>query len=172
MAQEDDPKNLPRDGSQISTELDNKAAYFKKESYLAVKGQYDLMDDIRATLWANLENKQAILTGCLWRSVWTRTSGGIIPKFNLDKEGFGHAFAIVGWKEIAGEIYLIAQLSNGTDIGDKGYFYFPRSIVNKEFSYGCYVFNDMPAFEVKNRGWSWGRRAFEIVKNYLAEILM
>src|SRR3990167_5991989 len=96
--------------------------------YTFVKGQYDLFDNIRATIWANKEKKQGVITGCLWRSIWTRANDGIIPKFDLDKEGFGHAFVIAGWKEINGETYLIAQLSNGIEVGDKGYFYFPRNV--------------------------------------------
>src|SRR3990167_8559503 len=83
LAKEDDPGNLPRDGSQISTQLDDLASYFKKESFLAVKGQYDLFDDIRITIWANREKKQGVITGCLWRNNWTYANEGIIPKFNL-----------------------------------------------------------------------------------------
>lgn len=111
-------------------ELKNKAAIHKKQNYFSVEGPYDLFDDIRASLWGYRLELRSIMTGVLWRPEWTHTfssdafNNGIIPTNELPKNGFGHAFKICGWKQIINEPYLIAQLSNGENIGDKGFFYF------------------------------------------------
>jgi len=129
------------------------AVYHKKQSYFKVDSG-NVFDDIRLALYANREEKWAVITGVLWRTSWLYAPSGIIPKLILDNSGFGHAFIITGWKEIAGEPYLVAQLSNGTDIGDKGKFYFPRQVVNREFTYGAYTFKDISSEEAKKRGWN------------------
>ena len=144
----------------------NLAKRHKKASYLSISGNYDVFDNFRIMLFFFKNELRSSFTGAAWKSIWTTSSGGIIPKFDLDKGQFGHAFKIYGWKEIAGETYLIAQLSNGQDIGDKGLFYFPRDIVNKDFSFGAYTFSDMPAEEVKQKGWNWRIKLGEMLKDY------
>lgn len=131
----------------------------------------DVFDQIRLVLWINRFEKRSILTGAMWHNSWTYTSGGIIPKLYLDKGSFGHAFKIFGWKEIEKEPYLIAQLSNGSNVGDKGVCYFPRNVVNKEFTYGNYTFSDMPPEEAKKLGWSFWVKLSESFKKYFNEIL-
>lgn len=108
----------------------------------------DTFDKIRATLWQNRGEERSVLAGCTWRQEWTRAPGGLIPR-SYGNGGFGHAFKIFGWKKIDGETYLVAQLSNGSEIGDGGIFYFPRSVVNKEFTYGLFTFKDMPREEAE-----------------------
>ena len=138
----------------------------KKASYLSVSGSYDVFDNFRINLYAFRDDLKSAYTGAMWKGIWTSSSGGIIPKFDLDKGQFGHAFKIYGWKEIAGEQYLIAQLSNGQNIGDKGIFYFPRGVVNEAFSFGAYTFSDMPAEAVKKIGWNWRIKLGEMFKDY------
>ena len=130
-------------------ELRDKAAVHKKQAYFSVEGPYDLFSTIMASLWKFRLELRSVFTGALWRPEWTRAPGGRIPNEELPKKGFGHAFKICGWKQIHGEPHLIAQLSNGEDQGDKGFFYFPRSIVVKEFTYGCFMFADLPKEETK-----------------------
>lgn len=130
------------------------AKKYKKASYLKIDGPYDVFDNIRATLYLMRTERRSSFTGALWKYVWTTAPNGFIPKFDLNKGEFGHSFKIFDWKEVEGELYLTAQLSNGTDTGDKGIFYFPRNVVNKEFTYGSYTFSDIPIGEVKKRGWS------------------
>ena len=139
----------------------------KKQSYLKVDGPYDLFDNFRASIWAMRKEKRSIITGVLWRSVWSGVPNGIIPKFITEKQGFGHAFKVFGWKEINGESYLVAQLSNGVDFGDNGIFYFPRIVVNREFTYGAYTFSDMPAEEAKQKGWTLWQRLIHYFRSYL-----
>lgn len=122
---------------------DSIALYHKKETYFAVNGKHDVFDNIRIALWQHRAGKSTIVTGALWRTEWLYASGGIIPKQYGD-EGFGHAFKIYGQKVIKGEIYLKAQLSQGTGFGDNGIFYLPRKVVNAEIGrYGIYMFKDI-----------------------------
>lgn len=122
----------------------SEALKYAKETYFKVTGRYDTFDNIRAALWQFRKEKRTLVVGALWRPEWTTAYKGIVPKVYSDG-GFGHAFKIFGQKLIEDEIYLMAQLSNGTDIGDNGIFYFPRAVVNKEFApYGQFMFKDMP----------------------------
>lgn len=130
-------------------EIDKEAAIQRKSSYYKVSGRYDTFDDYRCTMWANIGEKRAILTGAVFKDEWIQAGRGIIPKKYSDEGGFAHAFIIVGSKEIEGELYLIAQLSNGSDIGDKGFFYFPREVVNREFTFGGYTFKDIDSNNIK-----------------------
>ena len=128
--------------------LDAYAREHKQQSYFEVKqGEYlDLFDALRAALWQ--EKDTAIVTGAMWRDEWTSAENGIIPEV-YGNGGYGHAFCLIGQKILNGEPYLIAQLSNGTDIGDNGRFYFSRAVVNKELKYGSFMFVDMPKEEAK-----------------------
>lgn len=116
----------------------------RKNSFFNVDGPYDTFDNMRMTLWKDKEDRKSILTGAGWRDSWTKAKGGIIPKEPIKETLFGHAFKIFGQKKIDGEMHLIAQLSNGVDIGDEGIFYFPREVVNREFTFGAFTFSDMP----------------------------
>lgn len=122
---------------------DDIALFHKKETYFKVTGKYDVFDNIRAALWQHREGKSSIVTGALWRTDWLSAPGGIIPE-NYGDDGFGHAFKFYGQKIIKGQIYLKAQLSQGTCYGDNGIFYFPRKVVNTEVGrYGIYMFKDI-----------------------------
>ena len=132
----------------------------KKKSYFSVDIQGDIFDSFRSALWEYKEKKCTILTGCLWLKNWTNSPEGIIP----DGEGTpieGHAFKIFGQKNIRGKLYLVAQLSNGTDIGDNGIFYFSREVANRTFKgYGAFMFIDAPPEEVKDIVWGWKEKLY------------
>lgn len=125
-----------------------RAKLYRKGSYFKVDGPYDLFDNIRCALWKHKEKKNTILTGIKWRYDWINCKDGIIREAN--GEGFGHAFKIFGQKVIENEIFLMAQLSNGTGVGDKGIFYLSREIVNKEIEpYGAYMLDDISREEAE-----------------------
>lgn len=116
---------------------------YKKASYFLVDGPRDLFDNIRATLLKNLGERRSVIVGCLWRDSWTVAKNGIIPT-DYEIDGSGHAFKICGQKTIDDVIYLVAQLSDGIGMGDQGYFYFPREVVNKEFApFGAFTFTNV-----------------------------
>lgn len=118
----------------------SKARLHAKKSYVRINGNFD---EIRAALWKFRNEKRTIVAGALWRNEWTHAHKGIIPKV-YGTSDFGHAFKFFGQKKINGELYLMAQLSSGTEIGDGGIFYFPKEVVDKEVSpYGAFMFMDM-----------------------------
>lgn len=122
---------------------------YKKESYFSIKGKYDVFDNIRCALYQHRADKCTILTGALWRQSWLDSSTGILPPIYED-DGFGHAFKIFGQKVIKEQMYLMAQLSQGEEVGDKGIFYLSREIVNKEIGpFGIFMFKDVPREEVE-----------------------
>lgn len=124
------------------------AKMYRKSTFFAVTGQYDLFDNIRCALWQHKEKKNTIVTGALWKNGWIPAVRGIIP--NIGGDGFGHAFKIFGQKVIDGELFLVAQLSNGTQVGDNGLYYFSREVANRELSkYGVYMFKDITREEAE-----------------------
>ncbi len=133
------------------TNLDASAAFYKKESFFDIDGPHDAFDNMRVALVKHMGEDATALVGALWHSEWTRAPGGVIP---LEYNGgeIGHMFKIYGQKTFPGESEprLVAQLSNGTDIGDGGIFYFPRAVFNKEFApFGQIMFTDMPKEKAK-----------------------
>jgi len=129
-------------------ELQLKAQKHAKQSFLRVDEGPDRFEAIRSALWANRGQKQSVYTGCTWRPGWLGAPNGVIPK-EPKNGGVGHAIKAFGIKYINGEPYLMIQNSYGIDVGDKGIFYFPRSVVNREFTYGAYQFIDLPQAEIK-----------------------
>lgn len=128
--------------------LDKLAAVHKKKAYFSIDGTGNLFEDIRSALWLNRQDKQSVFTGCIWRPFWLRAKSGIITN-ETQNGGFGHSFAFIGQKIINSKPYLVVQLSNGTDIGDRGLFYFPENVILREFKFGAFSFRDIPSNETK-----------------------
>lgn len=127
------------------TDLDVLAKKHKKKSFFKIgtRGYRDTFDAIRGALWQFRDTNNAILTGAMWRSNWTYSKDGNIPK-RQGRASFGHAFVIDGQKTRDGELRLRVANSAGVDVGDQGFYYFSREQVNKYFTYGAYMFVDMP----------------------------
>jgi len=123
----------------------------RKSSFFKVDGPHDLFDNIRMRLWMNRNKMQSVITGAKWRGSWTDAPVGMIPA-EYEERGTPHAFIFKGQRRFPGENEprLIAQLSNGQQIGDKGIFYFTRSVVNDEFRYGAFMLEDMPRAVAEN----------------------
>jgi hypothetical protein len=122
------------------------AAPYKKKKYFRVDYRFSPFDAAKQALWQYRGQNCAILTGCSWREEWQQASGGYIPR-SYGSYGVLHAFAIVGFKsnrDGASEDYLIVQNSYGAQIGDGGLFYFPKEVVNREFTEPMYMFVDLP----------------------------
>lgn len=129
--------------------LDENAKPHRKRSYFRVDtGRYDTFDNIRASLWQNREEKATVITGVVWRPSWLGAPGGVIPK-SSETGGYGHAIKVFGQKLFDGEPYLVVQNSYGEGCGDKGLFYFPREVVNREFTFGAYAFKDVDPKTIK-----------------------
>jgi len=131
--------------------LDTYAGEFKCGSYFTVDGGGDYFDNIRAKLYQNKDKGQGVLLGVLWRPEWTYVVGGVIPEATYDKpQGSGHAIKACGQKIINGVPYVKIQNSWGEKMGDKGFYYFPRSVINKEVAmFGAFMLEDMDAEKAK-----------------------
>lgn len=131
---------------------DHKALAYehRKTSFFAVDGPHDIFDNIRSSLWMHRAKMQSVITGTKWRPSWTDAPAGKIPA-EYEENGSGHAFCFKGQRILDGVPHLVAQLSNGESIGDKGLFYFPREVVNKEFGkFGLFIFEDLPREKAEN----------------------
>ena len=149
-------------------DLDGLAYIHHQRSFFrADTGSYDVFDNIRAAMWKHRDSKSSVFTGCMWRPEWTHAKDGIIPTNYSTAQGFGHAFKLFGQKKINGEMYIMAQLSNGTGIGDKGVFYFPREVVNRELTYEAWIFLDADPNEIKQSNWSWWQKVVDWIRKFL-----
>ena len=111
---------------------DKDAETYKEGGYFAVDGDYDTFDNIRIAMWLARNEKKCPMIGVMWHEEWL-TNKGIVSEKKPEKEVGGHAIKCAGWKKIDGKEYLVIQNSYGTEYGDNGMFYFPRTIVNKYF---------------------------------------
>ena len=171
------PYNILKDDRDVianyeswNMELDYDAIFHAKKSYFSVN---NTMEAIKQAIY---QNKMPVVTGALWRMTWTYSPGGIIPT-EYERDGFGHAFLWKGWKRLDGKEYLIAHLSNGTNIGDRGCFYFPKEVVEKECTFGNFVFTDLSKETAQyyhdNKiqvQMNWLEQMYAILKNLLASI--
>jgi hypothetical protein len=105
----------------------------KKEiSWYKVNGASDIFDSIRTTLAQSRTAtfKSPVMVGAYWRPDWLSAPGGIITTNNPSPFTTEHEFKIIGQKTVNGVLHLKAHLSSGTQVGDKGCYYFPREIAN------------------------------------------
>jgi len=145
--------------NEYPSDLFDKAIEHKKQSYFSVFG-IDLFNEIRSALWTH---KSACITGAVWKNDWSNAKDGIITEEIGDEMG-GHAFIFIGQKKINDKIYLVAQLSNGIEFGDKGLFYFPKEVINRDCRFGTFCFIDMPVEEARKKSWSLIRQFWEQIK--------
>lgn len=144
-------RNFLANWENYDTALYEMAKIYKKKSMFFVDGPEDDFDNIRATLWENRAKKVTVLAGVIWRPSWTLANKGVVPPAGWENEkGGGHCIKIFDQIMINGTLYLKVQNSWGENYGDKGIFYFPREVVNREFApYGQIFFSDMPVADAK-----------------------
>lgn len=122
-------------------ELQARALYHLKASFVAITGPYDTFDNIRATIYKFRNEKRGVVVGVKF--------GWPLSKFLLGGKpanGFGHAMAVLGWDEEG----LITLNSAGVRAGDKGFHRLTRETTNHFVkTYGAYMFLDVPAEDLK-----------------------
>ena len=161
----DDPREKIVYLNNWPSELIKKAKKHKQASYFRVDEGKDIFESFRRALWQNRATRCSILTGVVWRACWTEAKDGIIPEEETE-QWFGHALKLYAVKIIDGKPYLKAQLSNGEDIGSNGIFFFPKEVINRDFTFGAFQFNDISKEEAKKKSWNIWQRIIEAIKNY------
>src|SRR3990167_3603000 len=142
--------NFLADLNNYPVKILEKATPQKQKSFFnATRGRYDRFDNFRTWLWYFRDQKPIIVTGVGWRENWTYAEGGIIPEEPGDVSG-GHCVAILSEQRIInGEPYLKIQNSYGRMIGDNGCFWVNRKVLQRDFIYGGYIYQDLDPIEVK-----------------------
>jgi hypothetical protein len=134
-----------RDIANWPSDLFKKAPQHIKQSFVQITGPYDHFDNICATLWKYRAEHRGAVTGLIFG--WARTDHVLRT---IPNAGYGHALAIVGKETIKGVPHLVYQNSYGTQVGDNGFHYLPRDVVNYFVNiYGAYMFIDMPPEQVR-----------------------
>lgn len=118
-------------------------APFFEGSYFIIDGPYDLFDNIRTAMWIAQMDKKCAEIGTELYLDWLNSPQGIVPDSFNRPMGL-HAMKCAGWKTINNVLYLAMQNSFGEGYADKGVFYFDRSIVNKYFTEGHYLWRKKP----------------------------
>lgn len=134
--------NLEQDGIEGSgwdkfpTTLDADAEAYTVAGFVKVDSSaYDTFDAIKSALFMaydpTTQTGACVQAFGKWYTEWTYAR--IIPKYYGDFAGYHH-YLFIDFVEMSGTQYLVAQNSYGPYIGDGGYHYFPREVVNKEFN--------------------------------------
>ena len=149
-----------RDIKKWSRDFFPGAKEYQKSSYFKIDKNFLSFDGLKFMLFRNRLKKRAIITGLIWRNEWLNAEKGIIPE-NYGEEGTPHAFILIGWAVIKKKEYLIAQLSSTEEVGDKGWFFFSRSVTEKEFGkkqFKSLMFVDVDPEQFKKEYWSVGQK--------------
>lgn len=119
----------------------------RKGNYFNVydDGGLDWMDSFKSALWLNRADKRGISVGTPWFAEWATPQIGIVTSlftYNGNPGNYSwHNWAIVGWRVISGEVYLIGKSWQGPNYGDRGFHYIDRKTINRVMKIrGCVAF--------------------------------
>lgn len=138
---EECPIHLETDGLAVSgnpnnyvADLANEASNYGGEGFVKPDGGADIFDGIRSALQMAYDPKtqRGAPVQAFGRFYAEWEYAKYIPMTYTQFAGY-HSYLFVDWITINGVAYLIAQNSYGEGIGDGGYHYFPREVVNREF---------------------------------------
>ncbi len=120
-------------------EVDKEAVKNIKPAYLGISGPYDFFDNVRAAMYISRSEKRTVGIGVTWYGDFETTgSSGLCPD-NPAMAGGGHSPKISGWTRKntqgefirGGEIFLKVKSWQGRNVGDNGWLYFSRPLINK-----------------------------------------
>ena len=134
------PLSFPKDDPQVIgnwnnwPELHDKAEPYKKAAYVQIPFVRDHFDSVRSALKRMENDGTCVLAASGWYDSWIAAR---IPNRGGNLTGY-HMYFFMDYDTIDGVEYLVAQNSYGANKYDKGFQYFPREVVNREFAqYGC-----------------------------------
>ncbi len=116
----------------------DKVAYDNRVAgFVNVDGDQDTFDNIRSALLQAYDPRTGkgacVQIFAKWYYDWY-PHGGVIPTAYDTTRLTYHHWIIIDWCNINGVPHLIAHNSAGTQVGDAGFFYFPREVVNREWN--------------------------------------
>lgn len=132
-----------------------------RPSYYAIviTSGLDVYDNIKLALWDAKQDPAPGFTPTVNMGFWFNTfnqvgADGIVPQLQPNELPITrHAYGYIDYKTINGTEYLVAQLSQGVEFGDKGLLYFSRGNVNQAWQnmvangIGLYIFRSKnPSF--------------------------
>lgn len=133
-----------RGGISIREALDTARKVYNRTYYFSVnaKGGLDFFDAIRFAMMAGAPEKRSVSIGTPWFPSWEvalQQKTGVVPMpseaersvIHRDPAAIPwHNHKICGWKQINGTPHLISKSWQGKEIGDGGFAYFPREVIN------------------------------------------
>lgn len=115
-----------------------RSAYFNVEKWQTM----DWFDCIRSAIYVG---DRSVSVGSPWFPEWTNAPGwpvtqvgstGILPQIQSPlSDATQHNWKISGWKVINGVIYLKCKSWQGPTVGDRGWLYMSREILNQLMTY-------------------------------------
>jgi len=157
----------PRDISQYDT---YPTTVHRKRSYFFVDGQFDSFDNIRASMYKYRNKKCGVVIGIKW--TWSLKER--VLKLN-NRNGFGHAIAVMGWNKDG----LVVQNSYGKSAGKYGAHIMTREVVNEYVkTYGAFMFLDIDPDDARyyidngiDIDANWLKQMLQIVVTLLQDII-
>lgn len=148
---------------------------YRRDDYFDILDNkpFDAFDTIRMVMWS--EGRTATV-GTPWLKKWESPINGIISEeFLYDASIPWHNYKFCGVKKIDGVLYLIAKSWQGKNYGDKGFCYFPRSVVNKSFAIGgAFAYTLVPPSEspgeIQTVQLGWIEQLISLIRLFLSRL--
>ncbi|AAZ11926.1 hypothetical protein, conserved [Trypanosoma brucei brucei TREU927] len=123
----------------------------RRQGLFIVDGPHsNLFDNTRAVLWAFRKMRRSILIVMRFCVEWLALPNGVIPNESPMGRSFHTTLKVVGQTNIHNTIYVICQSNFGENVGNRGFFYVPRSVFNLYVSSDACIFVDSNVFALSN----------------------
>lgn len=110
----------------------------------------DIFDDVRVALMNGYKRNEVVIAFGIWYYQWD--SKGFVLDTTHNGQYFYHAYTFIDWITVNGVPYLVAHMSNGKGMGDNGFLYFSREIINRDFARpetGLYIYKKLSKEELE-----------------------
>jgi hypothetical protein len=153
-------------------ELRKKALSRRKAQFFAVHSPGgNLFDEMRSALWTTRGLRRPLLGALKWRSEWFACRNGVIPTEKFSG-GFYVAVKVLGQCRLAdGVVRLILHPMFGQHVGRNGFFFASRTVVNRGFKFGAYIFLEPESNGLSSPSASLTTRVGDDVKGAVARVM-